>query len=174
MLACNCECLFSTSRHLQACLYTLLTEAQQPTAFWLYTHTLTDVLEDPILLASLNMYSYAHSADLETSRFLEPSQRIQSSQRRSPVNSVSVLFLQIFAAADYYTLDQALMSKVPSVPADLILDPYLMNVLPESLLSTMLYISALAMAAWVLSGFFWTALADTIRNKPVNEHRKMD
>lgn len=45
------------------------------------------------------------------------------------------------------------METVPSVAVDVILDPYLLNVLPKTLLPTGLYILVIAVGAWFLSGW---------------------
>lgn len=71
-----------------------------------------------------------------------------------------MLFLQIFAAADYFSLNRTLMETVPPVLVDVILDPYMLNIFPRSLLPTALYIVILAVGAWFLSGYTWRYLAD--------------
>ena len=87
---------------------------------------------------------------------------------------MSILFLQIFATAEYFSLNQTLMSDVPPVLVDIILDPYLLNVFPKSLIPTAGYLIALAILGWVLSGVIWRILlqvADTgpsIRSKNSN------
>ena len=65
----------------------------------------------------------------------------------------SILFLQIFAAADYYSSNKTLMEHVPPVNVDIILDPFILNVLPQSLLPTVSYIIILAISSWFLSSF---------------------
>jgi dUTPase len=72
--------------------------------------------------------------------------------------SDSVLFLRIYAAADYFSLDKALMENVPPVAADIILDPFLANVFPRSLLPTAGWIVVVAsvgfiVARWVVGEF---------------------
>lgn len=67
----------------------------------------------------------------------------------------SVLFLRIFAAADYYTLDKSLMKSVPPVLVDIILDPYILNIFPRSLLPTAGYVLVIAIASWFLSDYVW-------------------
>jgi len=61
--------------------------------------------------------------------------------------------LQVFAAADYYTMNNTLMEHVPPVFVDIILDPYLFNVVPRSLLPTAAYIIILAIGSWSLSKY---------------------
>jgi hypothetical protein len=57
------------------------------------------------------------------------------------------------AAADYYSLDDGLMATVPPVAVDIILDRYILNIFPQSLLSTGLYLILVAVGAWFLSGW---------------------
>lgn len=63
----------------------------------------------------------------------------------------SALFLQIFAAADYYTSNKTLMENVPPVLVDIILDPFIFNILPRSLLPTVGYLIVLAAAGWFVA-----------------------
>ena len=65
----------------------------------------------------------------------------------------SVLFLEILAAADYFTMNKTLMDSVPPVFVDIILDPFLFNVFPRSLVPTAIYIIVLAIGSWFLSKF---------------------
>ena len=130
--------------------------ATQPTAFWLYTHTLQSVFDSPALLSSMTEYSIALHASMEP----ETLQGIQTRayDRTKMLNEArqeSVLFLQIFAAADYYTLNKTLMETVPPVHADVILDPYLLNVFPKSLLPTAGHIVIVAICGWFISGWVY-------------------
>lgn len=63
----------------------------------------------------------------------------------------SVLFLRIDAAADYFTTDTALMQWPEPVLADVILDPFVLNVLPRTLLPTVGYVVIVAAASWALA-----------------------
>lgn len=63
----------------------------------------------------------------------------------------SLLLLQIKASADYFTDDKSLMKDPPPVLVDLILDPYLLNVIPRSLVPTAGYIAVIAVASWFVS-----------------------
>lgn len=65
----------------------------------------------------------------------------------------STLFLQIYAAADYYTMNQTLMENVPHVLVDIILDPYIFNILPRSLVPTIAYVILLAVGSWYVSRY---------------------
>lgn len=63
----------------------------------------------------------------------------------------SVLFLRIDAAADYFTTDRELMLRPEPVLADVILDPFVLNVLPRTLVPTVGYVVLVAAASWVLA-----------------------
>lgn len=76
----------------------------------------------------------------------------------------SSLFLRLIAAADYFTLNETLMQSPEPVHADLILDPFLGNVFPKSLVPVGIYISVIAVMAWFISDFTWkfiSNIADT-------------
>lgn len=60
----------------------------------------------------------------------------------------SVLLLRILATADFYTTNHTLMKNVPPVFVDIILDPFMWNLLPRSLLPTVAYIVAVAIISW--------------------------
>lgn len=64
-----------------------------------------------------------------------------------------MLFLQILTAADYYTSNKTLMENVPPVLVDIILDPFIFNVLPQSLLPTTGYLVVLAVSSWFLAKY---------------------
>jgi len=65
----------------------------------------------------------------------------------------STLFLHILAAADYYTMNQTLMQYVEPVFVDIILDPFIFNIFPRSLIPTGAYIALLAIGSWYLSKY---------------------
>ncbi|CEL06166.1 hypothetical protein ASPCAL07273 [Aspergillus calidoustus] len=132
--------------------------ATQPTDFTLRTYTLPQVLENRSLLSSISAYSSARLSAVPQSQ----SQKILTRNRRGTpqdaTTSDSVLFLQIAAAADYFSVDQALMENVPSVLADIILDPFLGNVFPRSLVPTACWATIVALLAvfvarWVAGQF---------------------
>ena len=131
---------------------------QQPTAFSLSTHTLNEVFDDPDLLTSLSAYAYARHAeidDLERQRLVGRRAVHALAPDKPAEERISILFLRIFAAADYYTLDKDLMGNVPPVLVDVILDPYLWNIFPTSLLPTAGYILVVALVSWFLSKYVW-------------------
>jgi hypothetical protein len=74
-----------------------------------------------------------------------------SSSRSRKDREASVLLLRVLAAADYYTTNKTLMNDVPPVFVDIILDPFLLNVLPRSLLPTVGYIVVVAVLSWFLA-----------------------
>jgi len=83
----------------------------------------------------------------------------------------SVLFLEIYAAADYYTTNKTLMEHVPPVFVDIILDPYIFNVFPRSLLPTAAYIILLAIGGWYLSKYISGWVLD-LNNSSTNIEKK--
>ena len=70
----------------------------------------------------------------------------------------TILFLHVQAAADYFTTNKTLMQFPPPVEVEIILDPYLANIVPASFLPTAIYILALAIGSWLLSGKIWDFL----------------
>lgn len=64
---------------------------------------------------------------------------------------LSVLLLRIDAAADYFTTDRELMRRPEPVLADVILDPFVFNVLPRTLVPTVGYVVLVAAVSWVLA-----------------------
>jgi hypothetical protein len=85
----------------------------------------------------------------------------RSKPNHAPTGTSSTLFLQIYAAADYYTLNKTMMENAPPVFVDIILDPYLLNIFPQSLLSTAVYIVILAIGGWYLAKYI-SALIQSI------------
>ena len=141
---------------------------QQPTDFTLGTYTVPDAIEDPILFSSIGVYSSARMAEYP------PQDTAPRSGSLSPTSD-SVLFLRIRAAADYYSLDSSLMENVPPVRADIILDPFLLNVFPQSLVPTACYMAIVGgMAAvlgwWILGQF--TRVAEAASTAPVDKRKK--
>ncbi|KAK4115729.1 hypothetical protein N656DRAFT_678844, partial [Canariomyces notabilis] len=127
--------------------------ATQPTEFKLDTFPLETVWDSPELMASLHEYStYRHAVTKDDEVQQQP---LRDSSTGIPVakeREASVLLLRILAAADYFTTDASLMSKVPPVDVDIILDPFLFNILPRSIAGTACYIIGVAVAAFFLSG----------------------
>ncbi|KAI9814017.1 MAG: hypothetical protein M1827_003481 [Pycnora praestabilis] len=138
--------------------------ATQPTGFWLSTHTLPDVFENPSLISSLALYSETrqNTPEAPTPAFYDLA---QSELVPHTTESSSLLFLQISSAADYFTTNKTLMTQVPPVDADIILDPYLFNIFPRSLAPTAAYIVILAVGSWFLSEIIWNWLHDLAQSE---------
>lgn len=79
-----------------------------------------------------------------------------------------MLFLQVFAAADYYTTNKALMQNVPPVLVDIILDPFILNVFPRSLVPTAGYLTIVAIGSWFLA----KAIAKWLSNIAADDAQK--
>jgi hypothetical protein len=73
----------------------------------------------------------------------------------------SFLFLRVQAAAEFYTTNKTLMNNPPPVLIDLILDPYLANILPASLVTTAAYITFLAIVSIPLSRTIYQFITTT-------------
>ncbi|KAK8039467.1 hypothetical protein PG993_007878 [Apiospora rasikravindrae] len=123
--------------------------ATQPTAFVLNTYELQTVFESAELITELSDYSLTRQNSDRV--VLKKGHHDGSSTDRPREREASVLFLQILAAADYYTTNKTLMNEVPPVYVDIILDPYVFNLLPRSLLPTIGYIVAVAILSWFMA-----------------------
>lgn len=90
---------------------------QQPTSFTLRTYTLAEVFDTPELISSLAKYAETRQSPSQS----DPS----TTQTKSASESTpsSVLFLQVHAAADYFTTKKSLMQNVPPVNVDLSTSP---------------------------------------------------
>ncbi|KAI1767025.1 hypothetical protein GGR53DRAFT_160692 [Hypoxylon sp. FL1150] len=140
--------------------------ATQPTAFRMATYELQTVFETPELISELSEYSWSRQSpegDHISQHKLAAKPRASGSEREA-----SVLFLQILTAADYYTMNKTLMRDVPPVYVDIILDPFILNVLPRSLVPTVGYIVVVAIASWFIS---WH-IAIWVRNAAVETTRE--
>ncbi|CAI7670366.1 unnamed protein product [Penicillium bialowiezense] len=123
------------------------TKPKQPTSFALTTYPLSQTIEDTSLLSSLSIYTAARLATLDSQP--QGTRKAKKSLDTAP-SSDSVLFLRVHAAADYFSTNETLMRDVPPVAVDLILDPFLFNVFPRSLVPTAGWIIAVAVLAVVL------------------------
>lgn len=84
----------------------------------------------------------------------------------------SVLLLRVIAAADYFTDNADLMENPPPVLVDLILDPFLFNVLPRSLLPTGGYILVVAAISFVVARFTMSYLSTVATNTESETKKK--
>lgn len=117
--------------------------AIQPTNFWLDVYGLNDASPDPSTYNSGRVVSNAQ----DLTSLLEQDDHIDSA-----------LLLRIRSAADFFTTNRTLMSSPHAVDVDIILDPYIANVFPRSLLPTAVYVICLALLAWYTSGMIWSYL----------------
>ncbi|KAK3345217.1 hypothetical protein B0H65DRAFT_524928 [Neurospora tetraspora] len=122
--------------------------ATQPTNFYMETYTAKEVIMTPHLAGSLMEYFPAVSPQAQhaTTKLKD-----SSSGSSSPPSSSAALLLHISAAADYFTSNASLMLHPPPVDVDIILDPFLFNVLPRSLVPTIGWIVVVAVAGWAVS-----------------------
>ncbi|KAI9931511.1 hypothetical protein ASPWEDRAFT_25616 [Aspergillus wentii DTO 134E9] len=138
--------------------------ASQPTSFTLSTHTLANTIETNSLFTPLTIFSAARLASLENPTRpnpipRNPPSRLKDASSADPAPTTdSVLFLRIQSVADYFSADPVLMETVPPVLVDIILDPFLLNVFPKSLVPTACWVTvvaglALVIARWVSAEF---------------------
>lgn len=71
--------------------------------------------------------------------------------------------------ADYVTMDRALMEEVPPVLVDIILDEYLFNVLPRSLVPTIAWMAVVGFAAWWIGGWVAQSLLGIVSDASVSD-----
>lgn len=103
-------------------------------------YELDTVWDTPELMQSLADYTYSRQSSTDSQEDREEGER-----------SASVLLLQIKASADYFTDDAALMRDPPPVLVDLILDPYLYNLIPRSLVPTIGFLVLVGLVAWFVA-----------------------
>lgn len=101
------------------------------------------MFDTPELITSLHNYSMSRQG--------RPAVRQYESQSGTGEHLSSVLFLRIDAAADYFTTNRELMRHPEPVLADVILDPFVFNVLPRTLVPTVGYVVLVAAVSWVLA-----------------------
>ncbi|CCX07103.1 hypothetical protein FPQ18DRAFT_353196 [Pyronema domesticum] len=70
----------------------------------------------------------------------------------------STLFLRVFAKTAYFSANKTRMENPEPVDVDIILDPYVFNVVPESLLAIIGLIVVVAVASWPLGGWIHKVL----------------
>jgi hypothetical protein len=107
------------------------------------TFPLQTVFDTPELISSLSEFSYGR---LAASKAEPPSAARDVAAERQR----SLLFLRVLAVADYFSTNMTLMENVPPVYTDIILDPYLLNVLPRSLVPTVCVLLLVTIVAWIL------------------------
>jgi hypothetical protein len=118
--------------------------ATQPTNFRLDVFDISELLANPELFAAVSQ-----------SRVPLPLHRTDKRE--------NALLLRIQAAADFFTTDKSRMRNPPPVDVDIILDPYLANIFPKSLIATAGYIICLTIGSWYISGTIWTRVQSITR-----------
>ncbi|CCE30086.1 uncharacterized protein CPUR_03934 [Claviceps purpurea 20.1] len=129
--------------------------ALEPTDFKITAHYLDTVLGGDSFAWPLDEF-------LEYRPKKAPVAEVEKISKFHGLLDTSALLIEIQAAADYYTDDGELMAYPPPVLVDLILDPFLLNVLPRSLLPTVGYLLLVGvttwyMAQWIKSGLLFVA-----------------
>ncbi|CAI9631496.1 unnamed protein product [Alternaria burnsii] len=137
--------------------------ATQPTDFWLDTYSVTQLLDTPELTSSLLQFNS------EFRRYLADDDDIATKETSSAAPK-SMLLLRLQAAASYYSTNRTLMDYPPPVDADLILDPFVLNVFPQSLAPVAIYITAVAVGAWFLSSYIYRWLLSVAADAPSKPH----
>lgn len=127
---------------------------------------MSDILADSALVSSLSHFS----ATKEHRN--SPSER--NSTKSVNNNDKSVLFLRVLAAADYYTTNTTLMENVPPVAVDLILDPFLANVFPRSLVPTAAWIVVVTVVSVVVARFISGLLSDLAATGRIEEEERKE
>jgi hypothetical protein len=106
------------------------------------------------LITALAEYSESRRASPIDLGFTQPSISNPEKMVRYKSDDFSAtLFLRVFAAAEYYTTNKTLMENVPAVYVDIILDPYIFNLFPRSLVPTAAYLTLLAIGSWYLAKY---------------------
>lgn len=130
--------------------------ATQPTGFWLDTYSLDEAFSNPELISSLSDYAHSRRGSLNDGEVYQLTAARYRADKEA--KEKSFCFLRVQAAADYFSLNKTLMEDVPDVHVDLILDPYILNVFPQSLVPTAGYILVIAIIAWFLQGWIFRRL----------------
>lgn len=133
------------------------------------------MFDSPELVSSLAQYSE-----------LRPDPQTPGALFQDKDTSQSLLFLRIQAAASYYSTNRTLMESPPPVDVDIsashastpgshqltatVLDPFILNVFPRSLGPVALYITAVAVGAWFISGYTYRWLRSIAQDAPLKPH----
>ncbi|KAL9059234.1 MAG: hypothetical protein Q9162_001271 [Coniocarpon cinnabarinum] len=157
----------------------------EATIFWPEKFGISTVFNTPELITDLAAFSEARNNDDSSTEALE-SPSIEGEK--------SLLFYRIQAVADFFTLDQEYMQNPPPVLVDLsgsykdrreaeadylankfaVLDPYLLNICPKSLLPTAIYIGCIAVVSYFVSGWAWRVIertAERAKHQAVHNER---
>ncbi|KAL7950572.1 hypothetical protein V8C42DRAFT_306904 [Trichoderma barbatum] len=141
--------------------------ALEPTAFNLDTYPLTTILSTPALLQSLTQ----HAKSTQHHHHQQSHQKVSTSNGPNNDDDDSVLLLRVLAAADYFSHHSSLMHDPPPVLVDLILDPYIYNVLPQSLVPTVCYLVVVGVVSWFVAKWVAGSLS-AIASSATNDQTK--
>lgn len=131
--------------------------ATQPTQFILEHHSVNTVFDTASLIQDLSVFAEAHQPLANHATNTHGKVEEQSPQ--------ALLFLRVWAAADFFSLNDTLMNQPLTVDVDIILDPYVLNIFPVSLLPTGAYVLIIGAISWPLSKLFWNWLQSSISLK---------
>lgn len=149
----------------------LTNHQKEPTAFTLDTYPLTTILSTPALLQSLTQH--AKSAHQHQPHQIED-QPLKNSSPNNNDDENSVLLLRVLAAADYFSHHSSLMKDPPPVLVDLILDPYLYNVLPQSLVPTVCYLIVVGVVSWFVAKWVASSLTAIASSAKSDQAKKQN
>ncbi|KAM4060046.1 hypothetical protein HRG_002338 [Hirsutella rhossiliensis] len=143
--------------------------AIEPTSFSLHVHELETVWGSPELIQSLAGYA----SNRQTDSIVVDKQESEARRSAAQERKASVLFLHVQAAADYFTDDVSLMAHPPPVLVDLILDPFIYNVIPHSLIPTAGYLVLVGVVTWFLARWISSSL-QSVAGPPRRHAKKRD
>ncbi|RPA84185.1 hypothetical protein BJ508DRAFT_42203 [Ascobolus immersus RN42] len=82
------------------------------------------------------------------------------------------LVLELSAVASYFSTNKTRMASADPVHVQLILDPFLFNILPQSLLPTVIYLVIVGLVAILLSGVIYNKLESIANGTETEAARK--
>ncbi|ODA80967.1 hypothetical protein RJ55_03927 [Drechmeria coniospora] len=143
-------------------------EFHEPTLFDLDYYELDTVWDTPALIQSVAEYASSRwsGADAAT-----PSKLERRSTEGGGERTASVLLVRIRAAADYFVDDVELMKNPPPVLVDLVLDPFLYNVINQSLVPTVGYLIIVGVVTWFAARWLASRL-QAVAGTPGDQQRK--
>jgi len=127
---------------------------QQPTMFKFEVYELKTIFSTPELLSELSEHASSLHQDVHDDAVSSHALQLDGKQ--------SILLLRILTVADFYTKNHTLMGDAPPVLVDIIMDPFVLNVLPWSLLPTVAYIGAVAVVSWFIGNWTSSLICQTI------------
>lgn len=142
---------------------------QEPTSFVLDVYDIDLVWKTPDLIQSLAEYATSQQPE-QASNAPQPKMH-QPSPDDAGESKASVLLLRVQAAADYFTDNVALMNNPPPVLVDLILDPFVFNAVPRSLLPTAGYLILVGLVTWFVAQRITSTLR-AVASSEDNESKK--